>query len=162
MENGTRLFLLRTHSAALESPGVVGLGGKEYPKRRTHERHLRWFPRAWRVNPGSVTWTHALHDPALAPFPMFHLWPLPVSHASLQQIFQLILFSQCNLPTQRGVSSSSFLHVVPVDVIMFLLHWPFRVQLEPPIRRSTSIPKSDFCVPPLGPYSTLSYTSIIS
>lgn len=76
---GIRPFPLRTHIAALESPRVVVLGVKEYLKRRTHEQLLHWFPRTWRRNPGSVTWTHIRHDLALAHHSTFHLWLLSLS-----------------------------------------------------------------------------------
>lgn len=92
-------------------------------------------------------------DPSWSgPGPPLYVSPLasfPLSHAFLQQIFQLILFSQGNLATHKGGSSSSFSHG-PMDALSFLLHWPVRVQLVASLRRSTSIPTSSVCSP-FGP-----------
>ena len=83
--------------------------------------------------------------------------------------FFLSFFSPANLPTHsflpthKGVLSSSFSYVVPIDVLFFLLYWPFKIQLVPRHLGSTfqsSSPAVD--APSVGPYSTGSYTSTIS
>lgn len=128
-------FPLWMYLATFEVPKCDGPGYSEQPGKDRLITALLLVPRTWRVKTGSVTCTSA-------PF-LFCPMCLPLSPNSFLPVWS---------PAHKVVSSSSSSHVVPNDFI-FLLSWPFTIQLVPLLE--TTLPSLRHMLLFLGLNSTL-------